>query len=116
MRFRQSSAAILTGSVRALVSGIGSVGKSEGKANVAITARIVDTSTGEIMLSAKGDGTSKRSGLMLGGVGAGGGAAAGGGINFSSSDFKDTIIGEATEMAVKTTVAQMIAKKDRLNN
>jgi curli biogenesis system outer membrane secretion channel CsgG len=95
--------------------GIGSVGKSEGKANVAITARIVDTSTGEIMLSAKGDGTSKRSGLMLGGAGGGGGGAAGGGINFSSSDFKDTIIGEATEMAVKTTVAQMIAKKDRLN-
>jgi curli biogenesis system outer membrane secretion channel CsgG len=95
--------------------GIGAVGKSEGKANVAITARIIDTSTGEIMVSAKGDGTSKRSGLMLGGAGGGGGKAAAGGINFGASDFKDTIIGEATEAAVKAVVGQLIAKKDRLN-
>ena len=67
--------------------GMGGIGKSEGKANVAITARIIDTSTGEIMASAKGEGTSKRSGLMLGGAGGGGGKAAGGGLNFSNSDF-----------------------------
>jgi curli biogenesis system outer membrane secretion channel CsgG len=96
--------------------GIGSVGKSEGKANVAITARMVDTSTGEIMISAKGEGTSKRSGLMLGGAGGGGGKAGVGGINFSESNFKDTIIGEATEAAVKGVVMQLVAKKDRLNN
>jgi curli biogenesis system outer membrane secretion channel CsgG len=95
--------------------GIGAVGKSEGKANVAITARIVDTSTAEIMVGAKGDGTSKRSGLMLGGAGGGGGKAGVGGINFGASNFKDTIIGEATEAAVKDTVKQLIAKKDRLN-
>ncbi len=47
--------------------GLGSVGTSKGKANVAITARIIDISTAEIMASAKGDGTSKRSGLLLGG-------------------------------------------------
>ena len=94
--------------------GIGSVGTSSGKANVAITARMVDTSTGEIMLSAKGDGTSKRSGLMLGGAGGGGGKAGGGMIDFGASNFHDTIIGEATEQAVKTLVAALIAKKDRL--
>ena len=93
--------------------GIGSVGKSEGKANVAITARMVDTSTGEIMASAKGDGTSKRSGLLLGGAG-GGGAGGGGGINFGSSNFHDTILGEATETAVKATVAKLVAAKSRL--
>src|SRR4051812_2763766 len=60
--------------------GIGNVGKSQGKANVAISARLIDTSTGEIMATAKGDGTSKRSGLLL--AGAGGGAASGmGSIN-----------------------------------
>ena len=93
--------------------GIGSVGKSEGKAAVAITARMVDTSTGEIMASAKGDGTSKRSGLLLGGAG-GGGAGGGGGINFGSSNFHDTILGEATETAVKATVVKLVAAKSRL--
>ena len=94
--------------------GVGSVGKSEGKATVAITARIIDTSTGEILVSTKGDGTSKRSGMMLGGAGGGSGKAGGGGIEFGASDFKDTIIGEATEAAVKTVVTGLIAKKARL--
>ncbi len=94
--------------------GIGSVGKSEGKANVAIAARVIDSSTGEIMAVAKGEGQSKRSGLMLGGAGGGGGKAAMGGLNFSSSDFKDTIIGEATEIAVKQVVDKLIAAKGRL--
>ena len=94
--------------------GLGAVGKSQGKANVAITARIVDVTTGEIMASAKGEGTSKRSGLLLGGGGGGGGGGALGGINFSSSDFRDTILGEATEAAVKQTVEKLIAAKTRL--
>jgi curli biogenesis system outer membrane secretion channel CsgG len=93
--------------------GIGSVGKTEGKATVAITARVIDTSTGEIMASAKGAGTSKRSGLML--AGAGGGNKAGmGSLDFSSSDFTDTIIGEATEAAVKEVVDKLVASKGRL--
>jgi curli biogenesis system outer membrane secretion channel CsgG len=94
--------------------GLGKVGTSSGKANVAITARMIDTTTGEIMVTAKGDGTSKRSGLLLGGAGGGGGKAAGGALNFSSSDFKDTIIGEATDAAVKQLVSNLLAKKDRL--
>ena len=36
--------------------GIGKVGTSKGKATVAVTVRMVDTSTGEIMISAKGAG------------------------------------------------------------
>jgi len=94
--------------------GLGSVGKSEGKANVAITARIIDTSTGEIMASAKGQGTSKRSGLLLGGAGGGGGGGGGGMLDFSASDFHDTILGEATEAAVKQTAEKLVAAKGRL--
>ena len=93
--------------------GVGSVGKSEGKANVAITARMIDTATGEIMVSAKGDGTSKRGGFKIGGGGAGS-AGGGGGINFGASNFQDTILGEATEAAVKATVAKLVAAKGRL--
>jgi curli biogenesis system outer membrane secretion channel CsgG len=95
--------------------GIGGVGTSQGKANVAITARVIDVSTGEIMASAKGEGTSKRSGLLLGGGGGGGGGGALGGINFSSSDFRDTILGEATEAAVKATVTKLVAARERLH-
>lgn len=94
--------------------GIGQVGTSKGKASVAITARIIDTTTGEIMASAKGDGTSKRSGFLLGGAGGGGGGGGGGAINFGASEFRDTILGEATEMAVKTTTAKLVSAKSRL--
>jgi curli biogenesis system outer membrane secretion channel CsgG len=94
--------------------GLGSVGTSKGKANVAITARIIDVSTGEIMASARGEGTSKRSGLLLGGGGAGGGGGGFGGVSFTSSDFRDTILGEATELAVKDTTSKLVAFKARL--
>ena len=93
--------------------GVGKVGTAQGKAVVAITARIIDVTTGEIMASAKGEGTSKRSGLLLGG-GGGGRTAAAGDINFGASDFQDTILGEATEAAVKATVTRLIAAKSRL--
>jgi len=94
--------------------GVGQVGTAKGKANVAITARIIDTTTGEIMASAKGEGTSKRSGLLLAGGGGGGGGAGLGHIEFGASDFKDTILGEATEQAVKSTSAKLVAAKTRL--
>jgi len=94
--------------------GVGEVGTAKGKANVAITARMISTTTGEILISAKGDGTSKRSGLLLGGAGGGGGGAGVGRIEFGASDFRYSILGEATEMAVKSTVAQLLMKKERL--
>jgi curli biogenesis system outer membrane secretion channel CsgG len=46
--------------------------------------------------------------------GGGGGAGALGGVEMTSSDFHDTILGEATEMAVKATVAKLVAAKSRL--
>ena len=93
--------------------GVGNVGTSKGKANVAIATRVIDTTTGEIMATAKGEGTSKRSGLLL--AGSGGGAVGGmGHIEFGSSEFRDTILGEATEAAVKGTAEKLIAAKARL--
>jgi len=94
--------------------GIGNVGTSKGKANVAIAARMIDTTTGEIMASAKGEGTSKRSGLLLAGAGGGYGGAGVGHIDFGSSNFRDTILGEATDAAVKATAQKLIAAKTRL--
>ena len=76
--------------------GVGSVGTKKGKATVAITMRVIDTSTGEIMASAKGEGESKRSGLMLGG-GGGGGAGGFGGISDGLVGLPRDHLGEATE-------------------
>jgi curli biogenesis system outer membrane secretion channel CsgG len=80
--------------------GGGDVGTSEGKAKVAVDARIIDINTGEILAVADGEGESKRSGLMLGGIG-GGGTVAGGKLDMSSSDFRETILGEAVHKAVE---------------
>ena len=94
--------------------GIGKVGTSKGKASVAITARMIDTATGEILASAKGEGTSSRSGLLLGGSGGGGGGAAGN-LDMGSSNFRESILGEATETAVKQVAEKLVAAKTRLS-
>ena len=94
--------------------GIGKVGTSKGKATVAITARMIDTSTGEIMASAKGEATSSRSGLLLGG-GGGGGAGAIGAVEMGSSDFRDSILGEATEKAVQLVTEKLVGARGRLD-
>jgi curli biogenesis system outer membrane secretion channel CsgG len=94
--------------------GLGGVGMKKGKATVAITTRMIDTSTSEIMVSAKGEGVSKRSGLMLGGGAGGGGGGGFGGFEMGSSNFRETVIGEATELAVSQLVTNLVAKKDRL--
>ncbi len=95
--------------------GLGEVGQSKGKATVAITARVIDTTTGEIMASAKGEGTSSRSGLLLGG-GGGGWSGGGGEIKMGSAEYRETVLGEATEAAVKQVVAKLIAAKARLTS
>ena len=94
--------------------GIGKVGREKGKANVAITARLIDVSTAEIMASAKGEGVSSRSGLLLGGGGGSWGGAGFGEIDMSSSDYRETILGEATEIAVKDVAGKLVAAKSRL--
>jgi len=94
--------------------GLGKVGTSKGKAVVGLTVRIIDTSTGEIMASAKGEATSSRSGLLLGGGGGGGGGGLIGGFEMGSSDFRSTILGEATEEAVKDVSLKLINAKSRL--
>jgi curli biogenesis system outer membrane secretion channel CsgG len=85
--------------------GLGGVGTSKSKAVVSITARLIDTSTGEILASASGKGESTRSGTMLGGSGAGTGGYGGGAAGMTSNNFAQTIIGEATTKAV-TELAQ----------
>ena len=90
--------------------GIGGVRKSQSTAVVQITARMIDTSTAEILASASGKGESSRSGTGLLGAGGGGYGAGGGGIDMKSSNFGATILGEAVTKAVADLAQQLDAK------
>jgi curli biogenesis system outer membrane secretion channel CsgG len=79
--------------------GLGGVKRSEAKAVVAISARMINTDTAEILATAKGIGESARKGTSL--LGAGGGDIVGGGrVDMTSKNFSATIIGEAVDSAV----------------
>jgi curli biogenesis system outer membrane secretion channel CsgG len=92
------------GAVR--VKGIGLGGK-KAKSEVNLTVRIVDTTTGEILVSAKGHGES--------GKGGGASFAKGGfGVGTDSEEWRTSGLGEAQERATIDLVTQIVAKKDRL--
>ncbi|HWF48545.1 MAG TPA: CsgG/HfaB family protein [Bryobacteraceae bacterium] len=82
--------------------GISRLGMKKAKAVVAITARMIDVSTGEVLASESGRGTSQRSGTSLLGAGGGDGGGGGGGMSMSSSNFAQTILGEAVTEAIST--------------
>jgi curli biogenesis system outer membrane secretion channel CsgG len=88
------------------VKGIG-LGLGKAKTEVNLTARMIDTTTGEILVSAKGNGVSKKGG----GFGVSKGGA---GFAMGSSEFHESALGEAQEKACNELVAMFIAKKDRL--
>ena len=95
--------------------GLGGVQKSKSTAVVQITARLIDTTTAEILASCQGKGESSRGGVGL--LGAGGsvyGPAAGANIDMKSTGFQNTILGEATNKAVTDAASQLEAKAGRL--
>jgi curli biogenesis system outer membrane secretion channel CsgG len=80
---------------------LGKVGNTKSKAVVAITARLIDANTGEVLASTTSKGESKRSGGFLDGGGGNWHSGGGGGASMGSSNFAETIIGEATTSAVQ---------------
>lgn len=94
--------------------GLGNVGTSKAKAVVAVTARMIDVNTGEILASASGKGESGRSGTNLLGGGANNSGAGGGDISMGSSNFGQTIIGEAVTAAVAQLAQNLAADSDKL--
>jgi curli biogenesis system outer membrane secretion channel CsgG len=89
--------------------GLGGFGHSNSKANVAITARIINIDTGEIMAVADGTGQSARSSTSMLGGGGNWHGWGGGNADFGSSDFQQTIIGEATKAAVDQLTSNLVA-------
>jgi curli biogenesis system outer membrane secretion channel CsgG len=94
--------------------GLGGVSTHKAKAVVGVTARLINTSTGEIMAAVTGTGESTRSGTSLVGAGAGGGSGGGAGLDMGSSNFSQTILGEAVGKAVTDTATQLDAAAGNL--
>ncbi|MCC7343234.1 MAG: curli production assembly protein CsgG [Bryobacterales bacterium] len=90
--------------------GVGGVKLKNAKAVVGISARIIDVNTAEILAAVTGNGESKRKGASLAGAGGGGWNSGGGGIDMSNSNFRETLIGEATDIAV-TDLANQLGEK-----
>jgi hypothetical protein len=67
---------------------------------VVLDYRIVDTETSEVVASGEARGESKRTSKGFGAAMFAGGVGVGGGFNMTSSNFAETIIGEATMDAV----------------
>jgi len=94
----------------------GGVGKHESKAVVVITVRMVDATSGEILASVTGKGESTRSGTSLLGGGYGNGSGGAAGYDMSSSNFAQTIIGEATNAAVAQVATRLNADASKILN
>jgi curli biogenesis system outer membrane secretion channel CsgG len=94
--------------------GIGGIGKKDSKANVQLDARLVDIDTAEILGVAEGKGQSKRSSTSLLGGGGNWHGFGAGGVDFGSSDFQNTIIGEAVKDAVDQMTAGVISSNAKL--
>jgi len=95
--------------------GLGGFGHSNSKANVAITARIINIDTAEIMGVAEGAGQSARSSTSLLGGGGNWHGFGGGNADFGSSDFQNTIIGEATKAAVDKLTLEVVADAPKVS-
>jgi curli biogenesis system outer membrane secretion channel CsgG len=87
---------------------MGLINYKQHKTEVTLTARVVNAATGEIVASMNGEGLSKKGGgLRIGGLGSNGF----GGADMSSSNFRGTAIGEATERAVSDLAEKIVQKK-----
>lgn len=96
-----------------VLGGVG-ISKQKGKAKVAVTARIVDAGSAEILSSVTGTGESQREGLLLGGIAGGSKGIGGAGISLTSEDFRQTVLGEATYAAVVDLVKQLVAQSAKI--
>ncbi len=94
--------------------GIGGFSHKKSKAVVVVDARLVNIDTAEIMGVATGKGESSRESTSLLGGGGGWHGWGGGAVDFGSSDFQQTIIGEAVNAAVTQMATELVADNSKL--
>jgi len=93
-----------------IVGSITQFGNETKKTNVGVTARIVNVDTGEILAVAEGAGQSSRSSTSMLGGGGNWNGWGGGNVDFGSSNFQETIIGEAVKNAVDKLTADVVSE------
>ena len=94
--------------------GVGGFSHKESKAVVALDARLVDIDTAEILGVAEGKGESTRSSTSLLGGGGGWNGFGAGNVDFGSSGFQNTIIGEAVKQATEQLSGEVVADNTKL--
>lgn len=99
---------------RARKYGLGGVNQKKARAIVGITARIIHVDTAEVLAVATAKGESKRSGLGLAGSGGTWRTGAGGAVDLSSSNFANTIVGEAVYEAVEKLSNDLASSSHRI--
>jgi curli biogenesis system outer membrane secretion channel CsgG len=87
--------------------GLGGAKVSKSAAVVQITSRMINTSTGEILASVTAKGASTRTGADLAGAGGGAAGAAGAALDMRSTNFANTILGEAVTKCVAELARQL---------
>jgi curli biogenesis system outer membrane secretion channel CsgG len=96
------------GAAKYALGPVGMFGFKKAKTQVGLTARVIDATTGEILLSAKAEGLSKKGGgLNAGGLGK---MAGGASISMGTEDYKMSAIGEAQDKACQELVTLLLAK------
>jgi curli biogenesis system outer membrane secretion channel CsgG len=94
--------------------GIGGFSHKKSKAVVVVDARLVNIDTAEIMGVADGKGESSRESTSLLGGGGNWHGWGGGAVDFGSSDFQQTILGEAVNAAVDQMSTGLVADAPKL--
>jgi curli biogenesis system outer membrane secretion channel CsgG len=99
---QESAVSVPTGPLSRLPGGlIRAAGKRvNAKGTVAITARIVDVNTGEILTAVTGTGESSQSSVAVGGYSTGA-------LDMTSSSFQQTMLGEAVNGAAQSVAANL---------
>ena len=94
--------------------GLGGFSHKKSKAIVSEDERLVDIDTAEILGVADGKGESSRESTSLLGGGGNWHGFGGGNVDFGSSDFQETFIGEAVKNAMEQMSAGLIADAPKL--
>lgn len=94
--------------------GVGGFSHKKSKAVVVVDARLVNIDTAEIMGVADGKGESSRESTSLLGGGGNWHGFGGGAVDFGSSDFQQTILGEAVNAAVTQMSDGLVADAPKL--
>ncbi len=94
--------------------GLGGFHHKKSTAVVAVDSRIINIDTAEIMAVAEGKGESSRESTSLLGGGGNWHGWGNGAVDFGSSDFQQTILGEAVNNAVKQMSGELIADNSKI--